>query len=60
MSVITYFGGSRKLKTKQKEIQKKKFVKQILEENKKKYINEKNIPERPVNSQILVEKDQNI
>jgi hypothetical protein len=27
MSVITYFGGSRKLKTKQKEIQKKKICK---------------------------------
>jgi hypothetical protein len=48
------------LKQNRKKYKKKKFVKQILEENKKKYINEKNIPERPVNSQILVEKDQNI
>ena len=60
MSVITYFGGSRKLKKKNRKKYEKKIVKQILEENKKKYINEKNIPERPVNSQILVEKDQNI
>jgi hypothetical protein len=44
MSVITYFGGSRKLKKKNKNI----------------YINEKNIPERLGNCHILVEKDQNI
>jgi hypothetical protein len=36
MSVVTYFGGSRKLKKKTERNTKKKFVKQILEENKKK------------------------
>jgi hypothetical protein len=35
MSVITYFGGSRKLKKKNKKKYEKKIVKQILEENKK-------------------------
>jgi hypothetical protein len=35
MSVITYFGGSRKQKKKNRKKYEKKIVKQILEENKK-------------------------